>query len=99
MTINITPIGFWQELFVQEIRWANKLLSRNNLGSSINANYHIVARRLDDDLVVEYEGETYQDYPGGNEGYSFNYEHNYVENLIKDTIKKTVTEIKENGNV
>lgn len=99
MTINLTPIGSWQELFVQEIRWSKQVVVRNNAGGAINADYHIIARRLDDDLIVEYEGETYQDYPGGNEGYSFNYEHNYVENLIKDTIKKTVTEIKENGNV
>ena len=43
-----------------------------------NASIYIVARRLDDDLVVEYEGESHEDYPGGNEGYSFNFEHNYV---------------------
>ena len=97
MTINITPFGHWQELFVKEIRWGKQVIVSNNAGSSINADYHIVARRLDDDLVVEYEGETYQDYPGGNEGYAFNYEHNYVENLIKDTIQKTVLEMKENN--
>ena len=64
-----------------------KLIVKNNAGGSIKADYHIIARRLDDDLIVEYEGENYTDYPGGNEGYSFNYEHNYVENLIKETVK------------
>ena len=95
MTINITPLGHWQELFVDEIRWGKQVIIKNNAGSTINANYHIIARRLDDDLVVEYEGETYQDYPGGNEGYSFNYEHNYVENLIRETIEKTIKKMKE----
>jgi len=98
MTINLTPIGYWQELFVKEILWGKQVIVGNNAGGQINADYHIIARRLDDDLIVEYEGETYQDYPGGNEGYSFNYEHNYVENLIKDTIQKTVSEMKENNN-
>jgi hypothetical protein len=28
MTINITPIGFWQELFVQEIRWGKQVVVR-----------------------------------------------------------------------
>lgn len=95
MTINITPMGHWQELFVKEIRWGKQVIVRNNAGGTINANYHIIARRLDDDLIVEYEGENYTDYPGGNEGYSFNYEHDYVEGLIKDTVEKTVRSIKE----
>lgn len=87
MTINLTPRGHWQELFVQEVRWGRQVVVKNNAGGSIKADYHIIARRLDDDLIVEYEGENYTDYPGGNEGYSFNYEHNYVENLIKETVK------------
>jgi len=95
MSINITPIGSWQELFVKEVRWGKQVVVRNNAGGPINADYHIVARRLDDDLIVEYEGENYTDYPGGNEGYSFNYEHNYVENLIQETIRKTILEMKE----
>ena len=48
----------------------------------------IHASRVDDDLIVEYEGESHLDYPGGNEGYTFNYEHNYVENLIKETVRE-----------
>jgi len=39
---------------------------------------------------VEYEGETYQDYPGGNEGYSFNYDHDYVENIIKKEVNEII---------
>ena len=50
-------------------------------------------RRLDDDLIVEYEGESHEDYPGGNEGYSFNFEHNYVEGLIRDMVNEKVEQI------
>ena len=52
-----------------------------------------MARRLDDDLVVEYEGESHEDYPGGNEGYSFNFEHDYVEGLIRDMVNEKVEKI------
>ena len=34
------------------------------------------------------EGESHEDYPGGNEGYSFNFEHNYVKNLIQETVRE-----------
>lgn len=91
MTINITPIGHWQELFVKEVRWGTQVIVQNNAGGSINADYHIIARRLDDDLIVEYEGKSHEDYPGGNEGYSFNFEHNYVKNLIQETIREQVS--------
>jgi hypothetical protein len=86
MSISLTPIGCWQELFVKEVRWGKQVVIVNNAGGPINADYHIIARRLDDDLVVEYEGQSHEDYPGGNEGYSFNFEHNYVKNLIQETI-------------
>lgn len=88
ITINITPIGCWQELFVKEVLWGKQVVVRNNSGGSINADYHIIARRLDDDLVVEYEGQTHEDYPNGNEGYSFNFEHNYVKNMIQETVRQ-----------
>lgn len=87
MSINVTPRGHWQELFVKGIRWGKQVIIQNNAGGAINADYHIIARRLDDDLIVEYEGESYQDYPGGNEGYSFNYDNTYVENIIKQEVQ------------
>lgn len=89
MTINLTPIGHWQELYVEQI-YDDMIFVSNNCSSPINADYHIIARRLDDDLVVEYEGENYTDYPNGNEGYAFNFEHNYVENLIKQEVKSVI---------
>lgn len=86
MTINLTPIGHWQELYIKKIK-KNKIIIKNNKKNKIHANYHIVARRLDDDLIVEYKGNSYLDYPNGNEGYSFNFEHTYMEKLIKDEVK------------
>lgn len=95
MSISLTPFGTWQELFVQEIKWGRQVVVRNNSGGPINGDYYIVARRLDDDLVVEYEGESHEDYPNGNEGYSFNFEHNYVEGLIRDMVSETVKKVEE----
>ena len=87
ISISLTPIGCWQELFVKEVRWGKQVIVQNNAGGPICADYYIVGRRLDDDLIVEYEGNSHEDYPGGNEGYSFNFEHNYVKNLIQETIR------------
>ena len=70
----------------------------NNSSGPINGDYHIVARRIDDDLIVEYEGESHEDYPNGNEGYSFNFEHNYVEGLIRDMVSETVVKIDKEKN-
>ena len=89
ITISLTPMGSWQELFVKEVV-GNQIIVRNNAGGPINADYYIVGRRLDDDLIVEYEGETHEEYPGGNEGYSFNFEHNYVKGLIKKFVDENL---------
>ena len=89
ITISLTPMGSWQELFVKEVV-GNQIIVRNNAGGPINADYYIVGRRLDDDLIVEYEGETHEDYPGGNDGYSFNFEHNYVKGLLKKFVDETL---------
>lgn len=94
MTINLTPVGQWQELFVETIN-ENEIIIKNNNNNPINADYHIIGRRIDDDLIVEYEGENYEDYPNGNEGYSFNYDASYVESLIRDEVNKII----ENQNV
>ena len=90
MSISLTPRGRWQELFVKEIRWGKQVIVQNNGGGQMEGDYYIVARRLDDDLVVEYEGQSHEDYPGGNEGYSFNFEHNYVKGLIEKFVKENL---------
>lgn len=97
MTINLTPIGSWQELYVKEIQWGKKVIVRNNAGGPINADYHITGRRLDDDLIVEYEGESHTDYPGvdgkGNEGYEFSFENDNMERLVKEVVRERLDEM------
>lgn len=90
ISVHLTPIGHPYVLFIEKIE-DNKVYVETNWetsGVEIEYNYVIHASRVDDDLIVEYEGESHLDYPGGNEGYSFNYEHNYVHNLIKETIRE-----------
>ena len=54
----------------------------------INCHYNIIGRRLDDDLTVEYEGESHVDYPGGNEGFSFDWENDNMERLVKEVARE-----------
>jgi hypothetical protein len=69
ITINITPIGYYQELFVEKIEWGTKVIIKNNAGSSINCHYTISGERIDvEKNISEYEG-TYEDYPGDNSEY------------------------------
>ena len=90
MTISLTPYGSWQELYVERVMWGTQVIVKNNAGGGINADYYIVARRLDDDLVVEYEGESHEDYPGGNDGYTFSWEDGYVKGLIKKYVNENL---------
>ena len=86
-TVNLTPVGSHQDVIVK--RWDDeRIYLQSNGGMPIDCFYHVTGRRVDDDLVVEYEGNSHEDYPGGNEGYSFNFEHNYVKNLIQETVRE-----------
>lgn len=65
ITVNLTPFGSYQELFVEKIEWGKKIIVKNNSGSSINCYYTVYAERKDlDKLIVEYEGKSIKDYPG-----------------------------------
>jgi hypothetical protein len=69
ITINITPFGSYQELFVEKIEWGSKIIIKNNAGSSINCYYTVSGERIDvEKNIPEYEG-TYEDYPGNNSEY------------------------------
>lgn len=69
ITINITPIGSYQELFVEEIKYESSIIVKNNTGSPIHCHYTISGERIDvDKNIPEYEG-TYDDYPGNNDEY------------------------------
>jgi len=65
ITVNLTPVGAYQELFVEKIEWGKNIIISNREGSGINCYYTVYAERKDlEKLTVEYEGETFQDYPG-----------------------------------
>ena len=92
LSVQLTPIGSHQNIIVK--RWDEEFVYLQNQGGlPINCFYHIIAQRVDDDLVVEYEGETHEDYPGGNESYSFNWESSHVEKLIKEATREKLKEL------
>ena len=70
ITVNLTPIGTPQELYVDKIEWGTKITIKTNSGSSINCYYTVYGERADTDKnIPEYEG-TYDDYPGDNRQYT-----------------------------
>ena len=71
LTVNLTPIGSYQELFVETIQWNKNIIIKNREGGTINCYYQVwAARKYDDKLLVEYEGESPKDYPGDNSRFS-----------------------------
>jgi len=71
ITVHLTPVGSYQELYVDKIEWGKKVIVKNNQGSSIHCHYKVEAARIDGEpLIVEYDGETPADYPGDPTQYS-----------------------------
>ena len=65
ITVNLTPVGSYQELFVEKIDWGKKIIVKNASGGPINCHYTVYGERIDmEKLIVEYEGESIKDYPG-----------------------------------
>lgn len=57
ITVNLTPHGCYQELFVKVIEWGTRIIVVNNSGGPIDCSYTVFGKRKDvPDLVVEYEG-------------------------------------------
>ena len=89
ITVNLTPIGSHQDVIIK--RWDENKIYLQSMGRMpIDCFYHVTGRRLDDDLIVEYEGESHDDYPGGNEGYTFSWEDGYVKGLIKKFVEENL---------
>ena len=63
ITVQLQPIGAHQDIIVK--RWdSEKVYLQSKGGMPIHCFYHIFAERKDiNPLVVEYEGETWEDYP------------------------------------
>lgn len=69
----LTPIGIYQELYLEKIEWGRRLLIKNNLNGPIYCSYTIFAERKDvDKNIPEYKGLTPNDYPGDNKDYVIN---------------------------
>lgn len=71
ITVNLTPIGTYQELYYELVDWGTKIKVLNNSGGLIECSYIVYGERSDGEkLIVEYQGETPADYPGNNDEYS-----------------------------
>ena len=70
ITVQLTPIGCYQELFVERIDYGKTVRIKNSAGGTINAYYQVWADRAGEKLIVEYEGKSAGDYPGDNSKYS-----------------------------
>lgn len=47
ITVNLTPHGSYQELYVKEIQWGRKIKVVNNAGGNIDCSYVVYAERID----------------------------------------------------
>jgi hypothetical protein len=75
LTVNLTPLGAPQEIFVKRIE-ADKIVLQSKGNIAIDAFYTIYAERIDGEkLIPEYEGTTPEDYPGSNDEYSISGYH------------------------
>lgn len=71
--VTLTPIGCYQELFVEKIEWGSRIIIKNNSSGPINCNYVVYGERKDvSKNIVEYKGLTENDYPGDNDEYTIN---------------------------
>lgn len=71
--VNLTPVGSWQELYVEKIQWGTQIIIKNNSGSQINCDYVVFGERKDTTKnIPEYPGLTPDDYPGDNREYNIN---------------------------
>ena len=70
ITVQLQPIGAHQDIIVK--RWdAEKIYLQSNGGMPIDCFYHVYGERKDgEQLIVEYEGKSPEDYPGDNTQYS-----------------------------
>jgi hypothetical protein len=65
ITVNLTPIGKFQQLYVKEIINGKEILIGSDSDDIINCHYTVYGERKDmEQLIVEYEGYSAKDYPG-----------------------------------
>lgn len=65
ITVNLTSIGKYQELYVKEIINGKEITIGSNNEEDINCHYTVYGERKDmENLIVEYQGSSPRDYPG-----------------------------------
>ena len=73
ITVTLTPIGTFQELFYEEVEWCSTIKVMNASGGPVNCSYTVFAERKDTPKnIPEYQGLTPLDYPGDNNNYNVN---------------------------
>jgi len=73
ITVTLTQIGSSQDLIIEKIEWGTKVKIKSGNGTGIDCFYLVHAERADGEkLIVEYQGESSDDYPGDNSIYSIN---------------------------
>lgn len=73
ITITLTQIGYSQDLIVEKIEWGKRIIIKSGNGANIDCYFMVNGERKDGEkLIVEYEGEKIEDYPGDNSIYSIN---------------------------
>lgn len=70
ITVNLTQIGHSQDLMVDEIEDGKVIKIKSGNQQTIHCYYQVWADRLGEKLIVEYEGQTPDDYPGDSSEYS-----------------------------
>lgn len=71
--VHLTPMGSYQELFVEKIEWGTKVTVKNASGGPIKCSYVVFGVRNDVERnIPEYQGLTPEDYPGDNDEYVVN---------------------------
>ena len=71
--VSLTPIGCYQELFVEKVEWGRRIIVKNASGGPINCSFVVYGERKDTERnIPEYEGLTPDDYPGDNGEYTIN---------------------------
>jgi hypothetical protein len=73
ITVNLTQIGYPQDLIVDKIEWGRRIVIKSGNGANIDCYFLIHGERKDGEkLIVEYKGTSISDYPGDNSIYSIN---------------------------
>ena len=73
ITVTLTQIGSSQDLIIEKIEWGTRVKIKSGNGTGIDCFYLVHAERADGEkLIVEYEGQSSDDYPGDNSIYSIN---------------------------